>query len=795
MTLGKRFWLFFLFILVLGAGAGAAVVEVPDRVNATPISVPAGQVGDEFTYAYHLREPGDDGHVAHDTPWELAGSEEIKVERLATTVDEYGGARDVVVIATNLSRAYGSGVSMSDDAASISFLEPSTEYDLVDLESRMAIRTDMDRNPGDEEPLPFDLAVNLFFEKSPNLQGLQYQGQTLSPRDDVTHLNELPMPRFYAVVMMGMGFSIPLSPMLTLFLFALVTSSDDLIPSDARFTSMVSGEGTIDGHDALGVYSELVVHVPERYDEDYVAFWNEETAGGTIRIVKSDWLTDEFAYPLMSQVTVHLETTSGEEMVLADHSRTLSVFEAGTGEAIPWGEGQTSFEPERSDGGLEMQEGAGSGLAYPLSTALDDITDNPFLLRYNLWRLDNPEAEVVEAIYRPMDSHRGTSGGQEWYFMLATPAGNGYSLSTQRLDGMDVAQVEELGPISNAIDYEDVPEAYLQEDMITLAAAEQIWALTMADDDPPNFVVWGEGVWSPSKYHETFCPALEAEVNIDAEAWQPYQTLKIGRTSSDDCLDVNSSFDDQVLLVDRMTGAPVFGYGAYREFDYLGLGLGGDSEGPESDNHAASPLSLTMARVEAAMFGSTTLLVLFLSVWFLPLVKFFGTKGLLLVPGFSRIVKGKLLDHKVRDRLMQMIEETPGIHASELGRRAGVGWGTVVHHLSVMEKNELISSLTSGRHRRFFPVGAVDWSRRGQAAVLANERTHALYSLIQEDPGAAASHLASRVGVGLSTASWHLQRLEECGLVGRVKRGRTVHHYANDDQVGSKEGTTGMEIA
>jgi predicted transcriptional regulator len=100
--------------------------------------------------------------------------------------------------------------------------------------------------------------------------------------------------------------------------------------------------------------------------------------------------------------------------------------------------------------------------------------------------------------------------------------------------------------------------------------------------------------------------------------------------------------------------------------------------------------------------------------------------------------------------------------------------------LGVLEKNQLVSSLVDGRHRRFFPVGGVDWTKRGQVAALKNDRTRTIYELIADDPGIIQGDLAGRVGISVPAAIWHLKRLEDTGLVGREKKGRKVHYFANE---------------
>src|SRR5438105_7738325 len=93
-----------------------------------------------------------------------------------------------------------------------------------------------------------------------------------------------------------------------------------------------------------------------------------------------------------------------------------------------------------------------------------------------------------------------------------------------------------------------------------------------------------------------------------------------------------------------------------------------------------------------------------------------------------------LLDQPLRRRLVGIIGERPGIHASELARESGEPWGTVQYHLSLLHKGQAVTSVEAGRERRFFPNGVAP-ARARLLAILGQGRRPEIASFIRDHPG------------------------------------------------------------
>lgn len=140
-------------------------------------------------------------------------------------------------------------------------------------------------------------------------------------------------------------------------------------------------------------------------------------------------------------------------------------------------------------------------------------------------------------------------------------------------------------------------------------------------------------------------------------------------------------------------------------------------------------------------------------------------KGLALAPLFSRIADDEVLDNPNRARILDLVRAQPGVHFQDLVRQAGVGRGTLEHHLRKLEAADLVTIKRSKGYACCFPKGAVDRRLMEAAPVLRSEGGRAVLREVARRPGASSRDLAGELGFAPSTVSYHLKRLESAGLV------------------------------
>lgn len=142
---------------------------------------------------------------------------------------------------------------------------------------------------------------------------------------------------------------------------------------------------------------------------------------------------------------------------------------------------------------------------------------------------------------------------------------------------------------------------------------------------------------------------------------------------------------------------------------------------------------------------------------------------------FGQVGDGRLGDQPLRRRLLDLIGEKPGIHASELARASGEPWGTVQYHLSLLDKGQAVTSIESGRERRFFPPD-VEPARARLLAILGQGRRPEIASFIHDNPGARQVDICGALAVSRKTFRSSIEPLVEEGLV-HERKGLQSNRY------------------
>jgi predicted transcriptional regulator len=142
---------------------------------------------------------------------------------------------------------------------------------------------------------------------------------------------------------------------------------------------------------------------------------------------------------------------------------------------------------------------------------------------------------------------------------------------------------------------------------------------------------------------------------------------------------------------------------------------------------------------------------------------------------FGRIEEARIGEQPLRRRLLSIIHERPGIHASELCRTAGEPWGTVQYHLSLLGKTDMVTAIEAGRERRFFPQ-EVDPGRARLLAVLHQGRRQEVATFIRDHPGTRQVDVCDAVNVSRKTFRASIEPLLEQGLV-HERRGLQSNRY------------------
>lgn len=190
------------------------------------------------------------------------------------------------------------------------------------------------------------------------------------------------------------------------------------------------------------------------------------------------------------------------------------------------------------------------------------------------------------------------------------------------------------------------------------------------------------------------------------------------------------------------------------------------------DNAEAATRGETVVTAGAAIVGLAAVAA---AVWYWPSLRWLATLPLL--PLYSRIQRGEIMEHETRERIYGLVKDNPGIHAHEIASRANVGWGTAVYHLKMLEDHRLVVSERQGRYKRFFLAAGFTGTKDAIGA-MRNPTTASVAEFIARNPGCIQREVCVALGLSPSLVSWHIDKLEQADLVKKLREGRTVKYFA-----------------
>jgi len=132
-------------------------------------------------------------------------------------------------------------------------------------------------------------------------------------------------------------------------------------------------------------------------------------------------------------------------------------------------------------------------------------------------------------------------------------------------------------------------------------------------------------------------------------------------------------------------------------------------------------------------------------------------------------------------RALQFIQESPGCHLRRIRQELRVSMGTAQYHLGLLEKAGKITSNRHGLFRYYFPVGIFQDNEKNLLEVLSHETARDILMFIIEQKNPTQTDIANRIGVSAASASWHVRRLSEFGMITEVREGKFKRYQLRED--------------
>lgn len=131
---------------------------------------------------------------------------------------------------------------------------------------------------------------------------------------------------------------------------------------------------------------------------------------------------------------------------------------------------------------------------------------------------------------------------------------------------------------------------------------------------------------------------------------------------------------------------------------------------------------------------------------------------------------GKSFDSPIRRRLLDTVEENPGVIVTELSKVSGLSHSTVSYHMKVLEAAGAVTPKRDGRIVRFYKGGDYDDISKRMLPLVKRARTREILKLIDARPTLCPFNIAQELRVSVPTVMWHLHKLEDYGAVTLEKK-------------------------
>jgi predicted transcriptional regulator len=135
-----------------------------------------------------------------------------------------------------------------------------------------------------------------------------------------------------------------------------------------------------------------------------------------------------------------------------------------------------------------------------------------------------------------------------------------------------------------------------------------------------------------------------------------------------------------------------------------------------------------------------------------------------------------------RDRIYSEIVKSPGLHFREIQRRTQIATGALQYHLDYLRKKNFIFEKKEGKFSRFYcsqDQGTVNSSLMN---LLRQDQVRKIALILLQKRMLSFASLKKMTGMTSSTASFHLQKLIDAGVVElKTTRGKEFYSIKNKE--------------
>ncbi len=161
------------------------------------------------------------------------------------------------------------------------------------------------------------------------------------------------------------------------------------------------------------------------------------------------------------------------------------------------------------------------------------------------------------------------------------------------------------------------------------------------------------------------------------------------------------------------------------------------------------------------------------------LVALAGLAYYLGVGGLRHIDKHNVLDHPMRQSLLDVVESQPGVHLRDLATRHETAVTNTQWHLRKLEMAGLVKTEKVQGRRLYYPTrgGTAAKEQAFQNAAMQNPNAQKIIDYLQGHPGTNQRSLAEALDMNPGTVRWHLRKMESANIVRCVQDGTQSRYF------------------
>lgn len=146
---------------------------------------------------------------------------------------------------------------------------------------------------------------------------------------------------------------------------------------------------------------------------------------------------------------------------------------------------------------------------------------------------------------------------------------------------------------------------------------------------------------------------------------------------------------------------------------------------------------------------------------------------------YHRLRREEVFGHPRRAAIVEVVRQRPGLSEREVAAALEMPHSLVDYHARHLANHGALRIRRVAGGKYLFPAGE-ERAKDHLAPLIRRGRTRCVLEAICEEPGMTLSALAARVGMSVSSAHWHVGRLQAEGLVASVREGREVRLRLSD---------------